>query len=123
MKRTVLALALISVAAAGPAFAGDAAKGKKVFNKCKACHVLEGNKKKPGPSLEGLFGRPAGTHEGYKKYSKAMKNSGIVWDEETLRGYLAAPKKYIKGNKMAFPGIKKQDQMDNLIAYLSETLK
>jgi len=123
MKKTLLALAVISVAAAGPAFAGDAAKGKKVFNKCKACHVLEGNKKKPGPSLEGLFGRTAGTHESYTKYSKAMKNSGIVWEDDTLRGYLAAPKKYIKGTKMAFAGIKKDADMDNLMAYLSETLK
>ena len=123
MKKSVLALAIASVFVAGPALAGDAAKGKKVFNKCKACHVLEGNKKKPGPSLEGLYGRAAGTHPGFTKYSKAMKNSGIVWEDETLRGYLAAPKKYIKGNRMAFPGIKKQDQLDNLMAYLEETLK
>lgn len=123
MKKSLLAVAIVSIACAGPAFAGDAAKGKRVFAKCKACHVLEGDKKKVGPSLEGLFGRTAGTHPSFTKYSKAMKNSGIVWDEATLREFLAKPKTYIKGTKMAFPGIKKPKQLDDLLAYLNEQLK
>ena len=63
------------------------------------------------------FGRTAGSLEGYK-YSKAMKTSGIVWDEQTLAEYLRAPKKYIKGTKMAFAGLKKDADIENIIAYL-----
>lgn len=98
---------------------GDAAKGEKLFKKCKACHSLEAGKKKVGPSLAGLFGSTAGTVEGFK-YSAAMKDSGIVWDEETLDGFLAKPKDVVPKTRMAFPGFKKeQDRMD-VIAYLKE---
>jgi cytochrome c len=98
---------------------GDAAKGEKLFKKCKACHSLEAGKKKVGPSLAGLFGSTAGMVEGFK-YSAAMKDSGIVWDEETLDGFLAKPKDVVPKTRMAFPGFKKeQDRMD-VIAYLKE---
>jgi len=98
---------------------GDAAKGEKIYKKCKACHSLEAGKKKVGPSLAGLFGRTAGTVEGFK-YSTAMKDSGIVWDEETLDSFLTKPKDMVPKTRMAFPGLKKeQDRMD-VIAYLKE---
>jgi cytochrome c2 len=99
------------------AMAGDVAKGQKVFKKCKACHYVDQEKNKTGPHLVGLFGRTAGSVEGYK-YSAAMKESGIVWDENTLAEYLKAPKKYVKGTKMAFAGLKKDADVDNIIAYL-----
>ena len=104
---------LISVAAD----AGDAAAGKKVFKKCKACHYAVKDKNKTGPHLVSLIGREAGTVEDYK-YSKAMKSSGIVWDEDTLTAYLRAPKKYLKGTKMAFAGLRKDADIANVIAYL-----
>jgi len=111
-----LALGLLSA----PAFAdGDADKGKRVFNKCKACHMVDKEKNKIGPHLVGLFGRTAGTLEGYK-YSDAMIEHGVVWDEETLAAYLAAPKKVVKGTKMAFAGLRKEKDIDNIIAYLRE---
>jgi cytochrome c len=98
---------------------GDAAAGEKVFRKCKACHSVEAGKNKVGPSLHGVIGRDAGTEEGFK-YSDAMKESGIVWDEETLDAYLKKPKELVPGTRMAFPGLKdEQDRLD-VIAYLKE---
>jgi cytochrome c len=103
-----------------PAFgAGDPANGEKVFAKCKACHTTEAGKNRVGPSLAGLFGRTAGTVEGFK-YSDGMKGSGIVWDDDTISKYLEAPKTFIPGNKMAFPGLKKPEDRDDVIAYLKQ---
>ena len=83
---------LALLAATGPALAsGDVEAGKKVFNKCKACHDISEGKNKVGPTLKGVMGRTAGTVEGYA-YSDAMKASGIVWNEDTLEKYLADPK-------------------------------
>ena len=121
--RHVLALALATfmMAASASAIAADVKKGKKVFKKCKVCHtVKEGGKHKVGPNLHGVFGRTSGTAEGFKKYSDAMKNAAIVWDEETIRAYIADPKGYIPKNKMAFKGVRKEKDRDNLIAYLKE---
>ncbi|PCJ58917.1 MAG: cytochrome c family protein [Rhodospirillaceae bacterium] len=106
----------------GVAMAGDVKKGKKGFKKCKACHTLVAGKNKVGPSLAGIFGRTSGTVEGFK-YSAAMKDAGIVWNEETLDAFLTKPKKYIKGTKMAFPGLKKEAKRKDLIAYLKEATK
>ncbi|MEC7559212.1 MAG: cytochrome c family protein [Pseudomonadota bacterium] len=122
MKSKLNAFAMVlsiafAIGSAGPALAGDIEAGAKVFKKCKACHVVDKEKNKTGPHLVNLFGRTAGSLEGYK-YSKAMKASGIVWDEETLAGYLRAPKKYVKGTKMAFVGLKKDADIENIIAYL-----
>ena len=102
----------------GPALAGDIDAGAKVFKKCKACHWADKEKNKTGPHLVGVIGRTAGSLDSFKKYSKPMKQSGIVWDEATLTEYLRAPKKYIKGTKMAFAGLKKDADIENVIAYL-----
>jgi cytochrome c len=101
---------------------GDAAKGKKVFNKCKTCHSLEAGKNKIGPSLHGLFGRTAGSAEGFT-YSDAMVESGIVWDEETIELFVTKPKDMMPGTKMVFTGLKKEEQRKDLIAYLMEATK
>ncbi len=115
-------LGLVLALSAGPAWAGDAEAGKKVFNKCKACHDLAAGKNKIGPSLNGLFGRTSGTVEGFK-YSDAMKGAAIVWSEDTLDAYLADPKGNIPGNKMVFAGLKKEDDRENVIEYLEEATK
>ena len=100
--------------------AGDVDKGAKIFKRCKACHTLEeGGKNKIGPNLFGIFGREAGTLEGYK-FSKAMRGADVVWDEATLDGYLTKPKKFIPKTKMAFPGLKKEGQRADVIAYLKK---
>ncbi|MEW7008595.1 MULTISPECIES: c-type cytochrome [unclassified Lentilitoribacter] len=101
---------------------GDVKKGKKVFKKCAACHALEEGKNKVGPSLYGILDRPAGTVEGFK-YSKVVLESGIIWDDESLRAYITKPKKFLKGTKMAFAGLKKEKDLNNLMAYLIENTK
>ncbi len=125
--RFVRVVAAAAVAAfvgfAGAAHAGshgDPAKGKKVYNKCKACHSLTQEKNKVGPHLVGIVGRKVGSVEGFK-YSKALKKAGeegMVWTEENLAAWLKAPKKFLPGNRMAFAGLRKEDQIRDVIAYM-----
>jgi cytochrome c len=87
---------------------------------CMACHDAEKGVNKLGPSLKGVIGRTAGTEAGFN-YSPAMKAAGaggLVWDEQNLSDYLAAPKVKVPGNKMAFPGLKDAQQIKDVIAYL-----
>jgi len=119
LSASLLAAALL--AGAMPAAAQDAANGEKVFNKCKACHALEAGKNKVGPTLHGVFGRTAGTLEGFK-FSDAMKESGVVWSDETIAQYLADPKGFMPRNKMAFPGLRKPEDIADLLAYLHQAL-
>ena len=100
------------------AFAADAAKGKKLFTKCKACHSVDAPKNKVGPHLVGIVGRTAGTADGYTKYSKAIKDSGITWDEANLDKWLTNPKGMYPGTKMIYPGLKKAEDRANVIEYL-----
>ncbi|WP_324752308.1 cytochrome c family protein [Roseovarius sp. Pro17] len=124
MFKTILqSIAILGVISA-PAFAdGDAEKGKKVFNKCKACHAVgDDAKNKVGPILNGIVDAPAGQVEDFK-YSKAlteMAADGLVWDDETLTAYLKKPKDVIKGGSMSFAGLRKDDDIADVIAYLSE---
>ncbi len=123
MRKAAVLISVLAGLACGQAHAaGDPAKGKRVFNKCKACHSLVAGKKKIGPSLYGMYGRKAGTVGGFK-FSPAMIQSGIVWTPETLAGYLEDPKKVIPGNKMPFPGIKNKADLENLNAYLMQATK
>lgn len=118
IQKTLLTLSAVTLLSISPALAdADAGKGKKIFNKCKACHALKAGKKKVGPSLHGIIGRQAGS-ETYYKYSKAMKASGVAWTADNLDKYLKAPKKFIPKNKMPFGGLKKAKDRANIIAYL-----
>lgn len=101
------------------AYAGDVDAGKKVFNKCRACHTTdEGGANKVGPNLHGIIGRDAATVEGFK-YSQALQDSGIVWTEDKLTEFLAKPKAVVPKTKMAFPGLKKPEDIENVLAYLA----
>ena len=112
--------ASVAFVGAVPALAeGDAVAGKAVFNQCKACHQVGPEAKNGvGPVLNGIVGRKAGEGAGYN-YSDANKNSGLTWDEATLRAYLTDPKAKVPGTKMIFPGIKREKQLDDLMAYLA----
>ena len=105
----------------GPAFAeGDAAKGEKVFVACKACHEVAKGVNKVGPTLKGVVGRKVAALPDYK-YSEAMMAkgaAGAMWDEATLAVYLPNPKAFVPKTKMAFAGVKKPEQVADLIAYL-----
>jgi cytochrome c len=104
----------------GAASAQDAALGEKVFIKCKACHQIgEGAKDAVGPVLNGIVGRKAGTYPDYS-YSDANKNSGLTWDEATLKEYLKNPRAKVPGTKMIFPGLPKDEDINNVIAYLKQ---
>lgn len=122
MFKNQLILTVLAAGLALPALAdGDADKGKKVFNKCKACHAVgEGAANKVGPQLNGIIGAAAGQVEGFK-YSDALIEAaagGLVWDDESLAAFLAKPKDFMKGTKMSFAGLKKEDEIENVIAYL-----
>lgn len=112
---------LMVAATAAPAAAeGDPDKGKKVFNQCRACHSLEPGQHRVGPSLAGMWGREAGTAEGFTRYSDPMKEADVVWDAQTLDAYLADVRGYIPGNRMTYPGVRNADQRADLIAYLKQ---
>lgn len=98
---------------------GDAAAGAAIFKKCQACHTATQPINKVGPSLMGVIGRPVATAPDYN-YSEAMKafGAGKSWDEATFSTYIKAPRFVVKGTKMAFPGLKKDEDIANLIAYL-----
>lgn len=100
--------------------AQDAGKGEAVFKQCAACHsVGENARNKIGPQLNGLFGRKAGSVEGYF-YSPANKNSGIVWSEENFSAYIKDPRSFIPGTKMAYAGLKSEEEIKDLIAYMKQ---
>lgn len=121
LLRSLVFCMMLAVLAGLPGTArsqGDAAAGEGIFRKCQACHSLDPAKKKTGPHLSGIVGRPAGSVEGFV-YSPAMRDSGLVWDAATLDQYLASPKAFLPGNKMMFPGLRKGEDRANLIAFLA----
>ena len=100
--------------------AQDAQKGKTVFNVCLACHTIgPGAQNKIGPELNGLDGRKAGTVPNFD-YSGANKSSGIVWNEATFKDYIKAPAAKIPDTKMIFPGLKNEQQVNDVWAYISQ---
>ena len=118
--RVMVVLAALAAIAPSAVRAQDAAAGEKVFAVCRACHqVGETAKNAVGPVLNGLFGRRAGTVEGYA-YSPANKSSGIVWDEAVFRDYIKDPRAKIPGTKMVYAGLKDEQRISDLIAYLKQ---
>lgn len=110
---------LASGSPAALAQSGNAERGERVFNQqCKNCHTVgKGGAQTLGPNLSGMFGRKAGTIEGFKP-SDPMKDSGIVWDDVTVAEYLRDPKGRVPGTIMAHAGLKRPEQLADVIAYL-----
>lgn len=101
-----------------PYNAGDLENGRRVFARCRSCHTLaEGGTNMTGPNLWGVFGRRAGSVEGFR-YSEAVQNAGFTWDAERLDGWLTAPREFLPGNRMAFAGVPDEADRRDLIAYL-----
>ncbi|WP_126400858.1 c-type cytochrome [Blastochloris tepida] len=119
MRKLVLGLFVLA-AGVTSAQAQDAAKGEQIFKQCLVCHSIgPGAKNKVGPVLNGLFGRKSGTIEGFN-YSEANKNSGITWNEDVFRVYIKDPKAKIPGTKMIFAGVKDEQQISDLIAFIKQ---
>ena len=123
MRRYVVLGTLLAIAPLGAAMAqsGDADAGKRVFNQCMACHTInEGGPNRVGPNLHGVIGRKAASKEGFK-YSSAMQKKGEenwVWSEENLHPYLRNPREVVPGTQMAFPGLRNDTQLNDVIAYI-----
>lgn len=119
MRLMILSVAFI-LSGLNATQAQDAAAGEKVFTPCRACHQIgENAKNMVGPNLNAIIGRKAGTEPGYN-YSAAMKNSGITWDVATFHKYIMNPRTTVPGTKMIFAGIKNEQQINDLIAYLKQ---
>jgi cytochrome c len=119
VKKLIVTAALIAASSVS-SVAQDAQKGASVFNVCLVCHAIgPGAQNKIGPELNGLDGRKAGTAPNFD-YSDANKNSGIVWNEATFKDYIKDPKAKIPDTKMIFAGVKNEQQVKDLWAYISQ---
>ena len=116
-----VSLVLASAGAVALAQSGDATRGERLFNQqCKICHTVDkGGRNGVGPNLFGLFGSKAAAVEGFQ-FSEAMKTSGITWDDKSVAEYLKDPKARVPNGKMVYAGLKQQEQLDDMIAYLKK---
>jgi cytochrome c len=120
MLKTLIAAAALGAAFAGATSAQDVEKGATAFKKCAICHKIgPGATNLVGPELNGLDGRHSGSVAGFS-YSDANKNSGIVWNEQTFAEYIKDPRAKIPGTKMIFAGIKNEQEIKDLWAYLKQ---
>jgi cytochrome c len=125
MKGISVALAgLVLAGLAQQASAQDAANGERIFARCAVCHGIGDTTKPLGPNLNNVIGRTAGTLEEFAaRYSPAMKEAGaggIVWSEETIAEYITDPRAFIPGNRMAFPGLRDEQERADVIAYIKQ---
>lgn len=122
MKRVLATLAgLAGVLSPLSALAGgDVERGAQIYRSCVACHALEPDLHLTGPSLAGVWNRPAGKAEGFTRYSDALRGAGFPWDATALDTWLESPRAMIVGTSMTFPGIDDAGQRTDLIAFLEQ---
>lgn len=121
MRVWMMAAAALAMAPLGGAMAQDADAGARVFNQCRACHTInQGGRNGVGPNLYGVWGRAAGSIEAFR-YSAPMRakaGEGLAWTAESMRAYLTDPKSVVPGGSMSFAGIRNEQQLNDLLAYL-----
>lgn len=121
MRVWMMAAAALAMAPLSGAMAQDADAGARVFNQCRACHTInQGGRNGVGPNLYGIWGRAAGSIEAFR-YSAPMRAKaaeGLTWTPENMRAYLADPKAVVPAGSMAFVGIRNEQQLNDLLAYL-----
>jgi cytochrome c2 len=114
----ILLAAHLAVVCVARAETGNAEEGMAVFKqRCAACHEVEAGVNKVGPDLRGVWGRTSGTFKGFP-YSEAMASAGVIWDEANLTQFLLNPKKFVPKNKMAFNGLKRPGELEDILEYL-----
>jgi len=120
-RAAVLTVLLAMIASGAPAAeSGDPDTGRQLFRVCAACHSLLPGRHMTGPSLASIWGRKAGSVEGFTRYSDALRDAELAWDEHTLDAWLADPRAFIPGNRMTFRGITDASQRRDLIAFLAQ---
>ena len=112
----VLLLAAPSVTATGAAPA-DPAKARVAFQACAACHSDKAGVTRLGPSLAGIFGKPAAQAKGFR-YSPALAKAKLRWDRKTLDAFIANPKAVVPGNRMSYPGVSDPAKRAAIIDYM-----
>jgi cytochrome c len=121
MRVWMMAAAALAMAPLSGAMAQDADAGMRVFNQCRACHTInQGGRNGVGPNLYGVWGRAAGSIEAFR-YSAPMRakaGEGLTWTPENLRAYLTDPKAVVPAGSMSFAGIRNEQQLNDLLAYL-----
>lgn len=121
MRAMLFMGAVLAFAPVGAAMAQDVAAGQRVFNQCRACHTInEGGRNGVGPNLHGVWDRAAAAVQGFR-FSAPMQQAaagGLVWTEENLRRYMANPREFMPGTSMVFAGIRNEQQMNDLMAFL-----
>lgn len=99
---------------------GDAEAGEKVYRKCMACHAVgEDAQNKVGPVLNGVVGRDIASYEGFSYSDALMEKSDMQWTPENLAAFLENPRDWAPGTKMSFAGLRKEEERDDVIAYLA----
>src|SRR5260221_2291970 len=119
MRLQILLATSVLVLVVDPAgAAGDAKRGAQLFGQCMACHSVQPGEHETGPSLAHVWNGKTGTTPGFMRYSDAVKQSGVTWNETALDKWLASPAQLVPGNSMTFPGIKDPQARQDVIAYL-----
>lgn len=122
MRAWILA-AVVAMAPIGGAMAQDAEAGARVFNQCRACHTINaGGRNGVGPNLHGVWDRRAAANETFR-YSAPMREKaagGLTWNEANFRAYIADPKAVVPGGSMSYPGLRNEQQLNDLVAYVRQ---